>query len=103
MSGKLEHTWIWVRNHKYLVVLGFFTLLIGFIDENSLWQRYHNRIELNHLRSEIRKYSEMYEHDSRYLQEINTNPEVLVRIARERYYMKTDDEDLFVFRSTQGQ
>ena len=37
----------------------------------------------------------MYEHDTRYLEEMNTDPDVLIEIARERYYMKTDDEDTF--------
>lgn len=46
---------------------------------------------------EIRRYTENYEHDTRYLNEMDTNPEVLVEIARERYYMKTKDEDVFVF------
>ena len=50
------------------------------------------------MRSEIRKYTEMYEYDTRYLEEMNTDPDVLIEIARERYYMKTDDEDIFVIQ-----
>lgn len=29
---------------------------------------------------------------------MNTDPDVLIEIARERYYMKTDDEDIFVIQ-----
>ena len=39
----------------------------------------------------------MYEHDNKYLEEMHTNPKIMTKIARERYYMKTDDEDIFIF------
>ncbi len=96
--GKLNTLWNIISRNKYILVVGLFALLIGFVDENSLWNRYQHRAELTSLRAEIRKYSEMYEHDTRYLEEMNTNPEILVEIARERYYMKKDDEDVFVVK-----
>lgn len=94
--GKLNTVWNAVRRHKYGVVITLFVLLMGFLDENSLLSRYRHKVELGELRSEIRHYTEMYNHDTRYLQQLNSNPEVLVEIARERYYMKTDDEDIFI-------
>ena len=30
------------------------------------------------------------------LKELNTNPDAIAKIARERYFMKADDEDIFV-------
>lgn len=75
-----------------------FRLVDGSGRRNSLWSRYRHKAELAELRSEIRKYTEMYEHDTRYLEEMNTDPDVLIEIARERYYMKTDDEDIFVIQ-----
>lgn len=96
--GRLNTIWNMFRRHKYGFVIGIFVLLLGGVDENSLWNRYRHKVELAGLRSEIRKYKEMYEHDTRYLEEMNTRPEVLTEIARERYYMKTDDEDVFVIQ-----
>ena len=96
--GKLHTFWNVFRRHKYGFVIGLFVLLMGVVDENSLWSRYRHKAELAELRSEIRKYTEMYEHDTRYLEEMNTDPDVLIEIARERYYMKTDDEDIFVIQ-----
>ena len=58
-----------------------------------------HRLELLDLRSQIRNYTEMYERDTRYLKEIEANPEALSKIARERYYMKADNEDVFVLES----
>ena len=78
------------------MVIVLFVALIGFIDENSLWERYQHKMQLAELREEIDRYTEMYERDSYKLQELNTNVDVLTEIARERYFMKMDDEDVFV-------
>lgn len=99
--GKLNTFWNIFRRHKYGFVMVAFALLLGVLDENSLWSRYRHKVELAELRSEIRKFTEMYEHDMRYLEEMNTDTEVLTEIARERYYMKTDDEDVFVIKSSE--
>ena len=96
--GKLQTFWKAICRHKYGFVIGAFVLLIGVLDENSLWVRYQHKVELAQLRAEIRKYKEMYEHDTRYLEDMGGHPEVLTKIARERYYMKTDDEDVFVVK-----
>ena len=34
--------------------------------------------------------------DSKRLKELNRNPDAIAKIARERYFMKADDEDIFV-------
>jgi hypothetical protein len=37
-----------------------------------------------------------YQSDMRQIRELNLNPKAMERIARERYFMKHDDEDIFV-------
>lgn len=95
--GRLYSVWNYFRRHKYFFVVVSFAVWMGFLDENSLWSRYGHKKELAELQREIRRYTENYEHDTRYLKEMDTNPDVLTEIARERYYMKTSDEDVFVF------
>lgn len=97
--GNLRSIWNIFSRHKYLIVMVSFLLFMGFVDENSLWNRYQHRLELMDLRSQIRSYTEMFERDTRYLKEIEANPEALSKIARERYYMKADNEDVFVLES----
>lgn len=79
-----------------------FAVWMSFLDENSLLNRYEHKKQLAELRREIRHYKESYEHDTRYLKEMNTNPEVVVEIAREQYYMKKSDEDVFVLLTPAG-
>ena len=94
--GRLRSFWDFICAHKYGVVIVLFVALIGYFDENSLWERYQHKKQLTELQEEIRKYTEIYERDTYRLQEMNTNRDVLTEIARERYFMKTEDEDVFV-------
>ena len=55
------------------------------------------RQEMASLKAEIKRYTLQYEEDTRRLEELNNNPEAIEKIARERYLMKTEDEDIFIF------
>lgn len=96
MENKLHSVWAFIRNHKYACVTFLFLLIIGVLDENSLLSRYHNLKQIREMKAEIRKYTEKYEYDTERLHEMNTQPEAVKRIAREQYFMKTEDEDIFV-------
>lgn len=97
MSNRLIQIWNCIRRYKYLFVTGVFILVIGVLDENSFWNRYDTKKQMNEMRREIRRYTEMYEHDTERLMDLNKNPETITRIARERYLMKGEQEDVFVF------
>lgn len=86
-----------LHRHKYLVVTVIFVAIIGFLDENSLVQRFQHKREIAALKEEIAKYTIQYEEDTRKLEELNSNPEAIEKIAREKYLMKTPDEDVFIF------
>lgn len=96
MGNKLQTVWAFIRNHKYACVTFAFLLIIGVVDENSLLSRYHNLKQIREMRAEIRNYTEKYEYDTERLNEMNTQPDAVKRIAREQYFMKTEDEDIFV-------
>ena len=86
-----------LRRHKYFVVIAFFAIMIGVVDENSLWDRHNTRAEIADLRAEMQIYKNRYEQDTRLLEELNNNPEAVMRVAREQYLMIYPDEDVFVF------
>ena len=95
--SKLGTVWNYIRQHKYLITIALFGVIIVFLDENSLIQRAQHRQEINDLRTEIEKYRKQYEDDTERLKELTTNPEALEKIAREKYYMKKPNEDIFIF------
>ena len=52
--------------------------------------------EISRLKEEINKYNEIFEKDKASLERLKNDPEAIVEVARERYYMKTEDEDIFI-------
>ena len=95
--SKLKTVWTYIRQHKYLITILVFLLIIVFLDENSLIQRSKHQREINALKTEIEKYRKQYEEDTEMLKELEENPEALEKIAREKYFMKKPNEDIFIF------
>lgn len=81
---------------KYLAVCVISVLFVGFIDENSLWSHLKNQHRIGELEDEIAEYNAAFERDQAQIRELNSNPKAMEKIARERYFMKADDEDIFV-------
>ena len=95
--GKLLTIWAFFRRHKYWVVTIAFIVIIGVLDENSLMRRAMHKYEIAELKSEIERYTEQFEEDSRRLEELDNNPEAIEKIAREKYLMKRPDEDVYIY------
>ena len=94
---KLNKLWSFVRSHKYFITLLTFAAIIGFIDENSMLQRMQYTREEMELRSEIEKYRKEFEESTARLNELAVDSESIERIAREKYFMKKPNEDVYVF------
>lgn len=89
----------YVRNSstlKYVVVIVAGVAIVGFLDENSVWSHIRNRRTIDELQTEIKRYRDQYERDKAQLRRLDTDPKAIEKIARERYMMKMDDEDIFV-------
>ena len=96
MASRLGVVWSFISHYKYLVVIVLGVIIVGFIDENSFMRRIQLELKISDLRSDINKYNKQYQDDSRQLREIRRNPKTIEKIARERYFMKADDEDIYV-------
>ncbi len=81
---------------KYGLVTLVAALLLGFVGENSLWSLHENKSRIAALKEEIRQYTDRYESDLRQVRQLDTDRNAIHKIARERYFMKADDEDIFV-------
>jgi cell division protein FtsB len=69
-----------------------------FIDTNSwlIHRDLSNKIEKLEERKEF--YKNEISNDRKTLDEINNNPEMLEKYARERFYMKKKKEDIFIIK-----
>jgi len=96
IMSRLYPLWSFIGHNKYWIVTIAGVLIVGFIDENSLLQHVRNRMEIRELESQIEAYNERYEHDNARLKLLRRDPKAITKIARENYFMKADDEDIFV-------
>ena len=95
--SNLMTVWGYVRRHKYLITVLAFIVIIVFLDDNSLIQRAKHRTEIENLNAEIDKYRKQFDEDTQKLKELTTNPEAMEKVAREKYFMKKANEDIFIF------
>lgn len=81
---------------KYVVVLFCAVTLVGFVGENSYYRHLKNKSTISMLEDEIYSLRSQYVNDSIMLQQMDSDPRAVEKMARERYFMKHDDEDIFV-------
>ena len=94
---KLITIWSFICRRKYLITVVAFAVIIGFLDENSLFRRLAYEREISQLKEEIEKYRADYEENTKRLNELNSNPDAIEQVAREKYLMKKPNEDIHVF------
>ncbi|MBQ8066076.1 MAG: septum formation initiator family protein [Prevotella sp.] len=81
---------------KYIVVAVLAVILVGFVDENSVMRHMQNKQYIGELEEEIDRYTRQACRDQEQIHMLDSDPKAIEKIARERYFMKTDDEDIFV-------
>ena len=81
---------------KYILVCVVGVLVVGFIDQNSWLSHVNNMERIDELKVEINHYEALNQQNKNRIHELQVNPKAIEKIARERYFMKADDEDVFV-------
>ena len=80
----------------YFVSSLFFIVWLAFVDSNDLFLQ----IGLSTKKDELINEKRFYEHEIRELKNdraaLKNNPELLEKLARERYLMKKENEDLYI-------
>lgn len=94
--SRLYPLWNFIGHNKYWIVAIAGILIVGFVDENSILQHARNRMTVKDLKAQIEDYNDRYERDYAKLKQLKRDPAAITKIARENYFMKADDEDIFV-------
>ena len=82
------------RNVFFLIFVIFLIWMI-FFDTNSLLTHWELNSEINDLESEKEYYKREIEKDTKEIKELSTE-DGLEKFARETYYMKKEDEDIYI-------
>ena len=82
-----------IRN-RYFLVLAFFCFWMIFFDKHDIVTQYRLQDTLNRLEIDRVYYKDKIEEAKKDMKDIEKNKE---KFAREHYYMKKDNEDVFIF------
>lgn len=96
MSKITGHIYRFFSRFKFHIVIVLGAFIVGVLDENSFMKRIEYAYQIDDLKAEIQRYDRQYQHDTQQLKDLKTDSGAIARVARERYFMKADDEDIFV-------
>ena len=82
--------------NKYFVATAAFVVWMLFFDKNDMLSQYEYRAEVNKLQEEKDFYEKETTQVKKDLKELSTNLKSAEKFAREKYFMKKDNEDVFV-------
>jgi len=84
-----------IRN-KYIIASIAFVVWMLFFDRHDVATQYSYYSQLKELRAEKEFYTLEIDQVTKSIDDISNDPQALQRIAREKYKMKKDNEDVYV-------
>jgi hypothetical protein len=85
-----------IKNKYFITIIGLITWLT-FFDKNDVFTQYHLIQKCHKLEKDKSYYLAEIENNKRNLNELRTNKKSLETFSREKYLMKKENEDIFVF------
>lgn len=85
-------------NAYWLVTIVFFALTFV-MGDSSLYKRYTYDEKIRSLEKEIKHYQKEIEINSKKLNDLHTDKEGRERFAREEYFMKKPNEDVYIIKN----
>lgn len=84
-----------LKNRYFLLSLGFVIIML-FFDNNSLLRQVKLSRNLREAKDMKRFYQEEIKRNEAFILKLNSDMDFAEKVAREKYYMKRDNEDVFV-------
>ncbi len=81
----------------YIGLVSLFFIHLFFFDTNSITTRIKYRMEIQELKKDIKKYDQEYKEADQLLKELKADPNKIDKVAREKYFMCTEDEVVYIF------
>lgn len=86
-----------VIKNKYFLTITALLVWLLFFDKNDVFSQYELIQKCNKLQSEKKYYQAEIENNRHNLDELRTNKKNLETFSREKYLMKKENEDVYVF------
>ena len=100
MLSMLNEFWShlpWYLKNKYVVTVFVFILWVSFFDQHDMISQIEYKAELYQLNEDKEYYQREIIQIKEDLEELLSDNRKLEKFARERYFMKKDNEEIFVF------
>ncbi len=85
-----------IIKNKYIIAGTAFTVWMLFFDRHDITTQYGYYSQLKGLKAEKSFYTTEVDRVNATINDLNVNPQELQRVAREKYKMKKENEDVFV-------
>jgi len=91
---KLSRMLVYLKQYKYIVLIigGIFVVFSPFSDVGTRWG---NSKKINNLKEQYAYYEKKIEESRQIIESMNSK-ENLETFAREKFYMKNENEDIFI-------
>lgn len=86
-----------MKNRTVLVAIGF-SIWMLIIDSEGLFYRYNLNKQLSLLEQERDKLKESIQLNHKKMEDLKSSKECLEKFAREEYFMKKDNETIFIVK-----
>lgn len=85
-----------IIKNKFVIATAAFIVWILFFDRNDLFTQWERKKELNKLETSKEYYQGEIASIKKELSDLDNDPAILEKIARERFYLKRANEDVFI-------
>jgi len=92
--------WIRVLINKYTVLIFIYLVYVTFFDDHNLIKRFKNASEIEKLNTELDIYQKKIKESRDEIYKLQHDTAYLEKYAREKYYMRRPNEDVFIFRDS---
>ena len=87
-----------ILKNKYLLTGAFFLVWMLFFNEKDLVSEFKRKEKFKELQESEKHLTEVIKQTRQELSQLKTNAQTIEKYAREKYLMKKDNEDLFIFQ-----
>lgn len=83
----------------YIIIVTIFLLWMIFFDQKNIFIQWENYSELQQLKKSIKYYQSETQKNYQLIYNLEHNPQFLEKYAREHYYFKKPNEDIYLIKT----
>ena len=87
-----------LKNKFFLTGMGFVVWMF-FFDKNDVLSQYDRYQELKELKQSTSYYKKQIAASRQEIKDLQNNPRYLEKTAREKYYLRRDNEDIYIIEN----